>query len=185
MDQRIAEYIESVRETCAKPLAARTRLNLIREAAGRLAAEPVALEESLRFAPEGGYGRNLIHEDPDHGFCVVAMIWPPGAGGLPHDHQTWGVAAVTEGSIRITDFEREDDGSDPERAVVTPRCSIDAGPGAVAIVLPPHDDCHQVSNITGELAISIHTYGKNIVACHAFDPERGSCEMLHPVYTNA
>jgi len=185
MDERLAKYIESIRTICSKPLSPRTQLDQIRQAAVVLAAEPVKLDESLRFAPEGGYGRNLILKDPAYGFCVVAMIWPPNSGGLPHDHGTWGVSAVTEGNIRITDFEREDDGSDPDHAVITPKCTIDAGPGAVATVLPPHNDCHQVSNVSKtELAVSIHTYGKSITACNVFDPDRNSCEVLHPVYTN-
>jgi predicted metal-dependent enzyme (double-stranded beta helix superfamily) len=185
MDPRLTTYIDRVRTACAEPLAPRTRLKRICDAARELASEPVDLSPEHRFAPAGAYGRNLLHRDAEHGFVVVAMVWPPGAGGLPHDHETWGVSAVTEGTVRVIDFEREDDGSRADHAILTPRCTIDAGPGSVASVLPPHDDYHQVSNPSqSELAISIHTYGKDIESCHVFDPVRQSCEILHPEYTN-
>ena len=32
---------------------------------------------------------------------MIAMVWPPGAGGDPHDHCTWGVVAVSEGPVLV------------------------------------------------------------------------------------
>ena len=46
---------------------------------------------------------------------------------------------------------------------------VDATPGTVGWVLPPHQDVHEIGNPTDELAISIHTYGCDIPRCSVFD----------------
>jgi len=183
MDPRITNYIEHVRSICATRLSPNSTVKLVREAAADLVVEPPALDEEHLIAPLDGYGRNLLHRDPDSGFTVVAMIWPPGSGGEPHDHGTWGIAAVSEGMIRITSFDREDSGSVPGHARLTERSWIDAGPGAVACVLPPHDEYHQVRNLTDERAISIHTYGADIRYCNAYDVEQQTTEVQYPTWT--
>ena len=130
------------------------------------------------------YGRNLFHRDPT-GFVVIAMVWPPGVGGGPHDHGTWGVVGVLEGNVRVTDFERQDDGSDPDRADLLELDSGIAGPGAVADVLPPHRDFHAVGNASeDEWALTLHTYGRDICRCRSVDLETGLVRVVETHYTN-
>jgi len=185
MDPRLTTYIEHVRDVCGGRFSMSAKLHRIGEAARRLVAEPVTLPTSLRRVPESGYGRNLIWADPDHGFVVIALVWPVGEGTPVHDHGTWGCVAVSEGRIRVRTYRREDDGSEPGRARFVPLGEAFAEPGDVATTLPPHDDYHDITNaLTDGTSITIHTYGVNMKACRVFDVERGTAEIRKLRYTN-
>jgi predicted metal-dependent enzyme (double-stranded beta helix superfamily) len=185
LDPRLSDYLATLRTLMAAPLSEATRLRRAREAALELAARPVVLAPEDRRVPASGYGRNLLHRDPS-GFVVIAMVWPPGTGGRPHDHGTWGVVAVTEGEVEVTNFEREDDGSDVARRILRPLGTIRAGVGAVATVLPPHDDFHSVRNAGRErLAVTIHTYGCEPRRSNVVDLATGATEIVSLVYDNS
>lgn len=160
LDPRLRAYIERVRAAANAPLSDVARLRRVREASLDLASGPVQLRPEDRRVGAGSYGRNLLHRDPQTGFVVIAMVWPPRTGGAPHDHGTWGVVAVVEGAVDVTNYEREDDGSRADRAVLRATCTVHAEPGAVATVLPPHEDFHSVYNASPDrTAVSIQTYG--------------------------
>ncbi len=185
LDPRLVRYIDQVRELARAPLSEATRLRRVRAAAAELVSAPVALGPSQRRVPPDGYGRNLLHRDAQAGFVVIAMVWPPGTGGLPHDHGCWGVVAVAEGEVEVTNFEREDDGADPAHATLRPLGTLRAATGAVAWVLPPHEDFHAVRNATSAPAVSIHTYGREPRTFHAVDPRTGAVELRTLSYHNA
>jgi len=182
MDPHLTEYVGRVREIVRGAWSPTTRLRLVREAATAMAAREIRLSERARHLPETGHGRNLIHRDPS-GFVVIAMVWPPGEGGKPHDHGTWGVVAVAEGKLQVSHYEREDDGSREGYARLRETERIQAGPGAVAHVLPPHEDFHNVENVSDRPALSIHTYGKDICQCNTVDLETGKMTVFRPLYT--
>jgi len=186
LDPRLARYVAQVRELCRQPLSDSARLRRVRDAAAELVSAPVRLGARDRQVPPGGYGRNLLHRDDEAGFVVIAMVWPPGTGGWPHDHGTWGVVAVAEGAVDVTNFEREDDGSDPRHATLRPLPTLHARAGAVAWVLPPHEDFHAVRNAAdGGTSVSIHTYGREPCTFHAVDPATGAVELRTLGYHNA
>ena len=182
MDAAIAEYVSAVREVCAGGLSLCTKVRRIEALAKELIAKPLALDRELRYVPPSGYGRNLIHRDEEHGFVVIAMVWPPHTIGSPHDHSTWGVVAVSEGSVRISNYEREDDGRDPASAKLREVFRLDGRPGDVGHVLPPHEDIHAISNVSAEPAVSIHTYGRDIKRCRVFDCESGKVDQVDLAY---
>ena len=177
MQTPLARYVAAVREICDGGYSMPAKVERIRTEAAKFAKE-VKLTEEQRFIPEGSYGRNLLYRDPDHDFVVIAMIWPPNTGGSPHDHATWGVVAVAEGAVRIDNYLREDDGSNPEVARLVKTSSFDASAGEFGNVLPPHEEIHAVSNPTDALAISIHTYGRDIRRCRIFDGDTGAIEHV-------
>lgn len=185
MNPALANYVETVRGICSERISDSAKVRRIREAAGELVAKPLQLTDDLLHVPKGeGYGRNLIYRDPEHDFVVIAMVWPPKTGGQPHDHGTWGVVAVAEGTVRIENFHRDDDGSDPSRAALVPACTVEGTPGATGYVLPPHEDVHAISNPSQDrMAISIHTYGRDIRDCYMFDRE-GNATPVHLSYHN-
>jgi predicted metal-dependent enzyme (double-stranded beta helix superfamily) len=160
-------------------------LRLVRELAAKLVREPLALPRAFRCAPERGYGRNLLHLDREQQFVVIAMIWPPHSGSAAHDHGTWGVVAVTEGEVDVTNFEREDDGRDPSRARLRAACTLRAAPGAVASVLPPHEDFHSVYNPSdSRTAVTIHTYGCEPFNFHRVELASGAVTLGRLAYDN-
>lgn len=174
MNPTLSRYVEAVRGICREGLSMPAKVARIQTEAARMVDE-LELTDEERFIPADGYGRNLLYRDPDHGFVVIAMVWPPGRGGCPHDHATWGVVAVTEGTIRIENYMRLDDGRDPGVARLEKTEQIDAGRGGLGRVLPPHEDIHNISNPLDEgISVSIHTYGRDIRRCRVFDAETGA-----------
>lgn len=185
LDARLIRYIERVRALAAAPLSDAARLRRVREAAAELVAQPVNIAPEDRRFPARGYGRNLLHRDAETGFVVIAMVWPAGQGGLPHDHGTWGVVAVAEGEVEVTNFEREDDGRDPAKAELRSLGTLRAGRGAVAWVLPPHEDFHSVVNASSErAALTIHTYGREPRTFTRVELATGSASPGELVYDN-
>lgn len=185
MDPRLSRYVEHVRGVCREHYSMSAKLHRIAEAARALVAEPLDLPPSLRHVPETGYGRNLVWADPEHGFAVIALVWPVGVGTPVHDHGTWGCVAVSEGCLRVRTYRREDDGSVAGRARFTPLAEHIARAGDVATTIPPHDDYHDITNaLPGDVSVTIHTYGVNMKACRIFDVERGTAEIKKLRYTN-
>lgn len=185
LDPRLARYIDQVRAIAAQPLSEAAKLRRVRDAAAQLVSRPVELSPEDRRVPARGYGRNLLHKDPETGFVVIAMVWPAGQGGPPHDHGCWGVVAVAEGQVDVTNYEREDDGRDPARAVLRPVGTLRATPGAVAWVLPPHEDFHSVVNPSQErAAVTIHTYGREPHDFNRVDLATGQATIGQLIYDN-
>jgi predicted metal-dependent enzyme (double-stranded beta helix superfamily) len=182
MEPAISEYVAAVRSICSGNYTLPAKVRRIEEAAARTIARPLDLTPEMRFVPEGGYGRNLMYRDPDHGFVIIAMVWPAFTMGCPHDHMTWGVVAVSEGSIRVQNFQREDAGGDDAAASLVETSRLEGRPGDVGRVLPPHDDIHAISNPSAEPALSIHTYGRDIKRCRLFDPATGRVEWIDLSY---
>ncbi len=184
-DPNLKAFVERVRTVAAGKPSNAQMVEGVAQAAASLADTRLDLERELRFLPEGSYGRNLIHRDLEYGFVVIAMVWPPGLIGLPHDHGTWGVVYVAEGTVSITNYEREDEGTEPGFAQLRECQCLEAGPGAVATVLPPERDFHRVGNASSQdPAISIHIYGRDICRFHSVDLDSGSLTPADARYTN-
>ncbi len=117
-----------------------------------------------------GIGITILHEEPDHTLLVESIVWAPGKGVLPHDHQTWGVVVGLDGTERNTIWKREDDGAQSGRAVLTAAHETDVAKGATIAFMP--NDIHSVRNLGATPTLSLHIYGKNLahVSRSEFDP---------------
>ena len=188
LDPRLEAYVQAVRATlagdpaagrCPDLQVARGTVDRIQDLARELVASPLDLPPEQCTFPEEGYGRHLLYEDEDYGFVVLAMCWPAGIAGATHDHGTWGVVGVAQGSVMITNFERLDDGSEPGCCDLRAHDQIVGRMGAVGYVHPPELDFHRVGNACCETpAITIHTYGRDIRECNVLCPETGKLEKL-------
>ena len=180
MNTHLDRYIELVRDISSECLPPQQAVKLIAQEAAELAQTGMMLPQELRDPGEGpGHARHLIYEDATSDFVVVAMVWPAGADSLPHDHETWGVVAILEGELEITEYE----GSVPGAPLRTRQTMI-ARAGDVDWVVPPERDLHRMRNLTGSIAISLHTYGKAIERCHAFHEATGASHEVRPTYTS-
>lgn len=156
----------------------------VQVAAKDLVSQPIELAPEFLRVPEGSYGRNLMYRDVDYGFVVIAMAWPPGIQGAPHDHGTWGVVAVAEGEVILNNYARLDDGSDPAVVTLEPRDRIEGKVGDVGYVLPPEVDFHTVGNACPEkFSLTIHTYGLDITECNMVCPDSGGLKKVFPTYS--
>lgn len=78
-------------------------LNQIAPLAERVAQDQSWVQPSFYEVDETqGIGITVLHEEPDHSLLVEVIVWAPGKGVSPHDHQTWGVVVGLDGTERNT-----------------------------------------------------------------------------------
>ena len=120
---------------------------------GRLPGPGLLSAEQLAGDPSG-YQTHLVHAEPDGSFSVVVMVWRPGQRTPVHDHLTWCVTAVLQGTEYEEVFANRGDCLEIVGRNANPV-------GAVSGFAPP-GDIHQVTNIGDTVAVSMHVYGTDI-----------------------
>lgn len=135
----------------------------------------------------GGIGQYALYRAEDGSLTLFSLVVPSGATTPIHDHLAWGLVGVYQGRQSETVYRRVDEGSDPERAVLTVDTRLTAGPGEFYALLPPEGDIHEVTTISEEPSISIHLLG-NDTGCiwrHQFDLEQERLVAFRSGYSNA
>jgi predicted metal-dependent enzyme (double-stranded beta helix superfamily) len=121
----------------------------------QLPSPSMLTREQLNGDP-AGYRTHLLHAEPDGSFSVAVMVWLPGQQTPVHDHLTWCVTAVLQGTEHEEVFAPAAGGTALE---VIARNENPAG--AVSAFAPP-GDIHRVSNAGAGTAVSMHVYGTDI-----------------------
>jgi predicted metal-dependent enzyme (double-stranded beta helix superfamily) len=124
------------------------------------------LEDSCLCTKGYAPGRYLCYKDPDLGFVVMFFVWGPGNGTAIHDHGTWGVEAVLKNSLKITNYTSCEKNPQPTDSFV-------AEAGSLMHNLPPERDVHKVEHHSGDYAMSLHVYGKEMSGNRSFFPGEG------------
>jgi 3-mercaptopropionate dioxygenase len=131
------------------------------ETAGRVAAVlrrdlpgPDLLTPGQLAGDPSGYQTHLLHAEPDGSFSVTVMVWLPGQETSIHDHLTWCVTAVLQGTEHEEIFAVRGD-----HLEVAARNQNEVG--AVSGFAPP-GDIHRVRNDGSGVAVSMHVYGTDI-----------------------
>ncbi len=109
---------------------------------------------------EQGFGVHLLHEEADHSLAVILVNWLPGRGTPPHDHGTWAVVVGIEGAERNVRYKRLDDRSNPDYAELAVKEDFAANEGELVCIKT--GGIHKVTNETGRMTLSLHTYGRHI-----------------------
>jgi 3-mercaptopropionate dioxygenase len=115
----------------------------------------------------------LLWRDAETDVSLLAMVLGPGEETPIHDHLTWGVVGVYEGTQRETRFVRRGDS-------LQETTSLRRQPGSITHLLPPDDDIHFVRNESTAPAVSVFVMGSNI-GCrprHQYDRAGGSEEVV-------
>lgn len=126
---------------------------------------------------EQGFGSHLLYENPDHTLAVILTAWPSARETPPHDHDTWAVIGCVKGSENNIFWNRHDDKSNPEYAVISRGETVTCHPGD--IVTMRTDTIHSVVNpVKNSVSVSLHIYGKhfNHTNRKKFDPENNSVQ---------
>jgi 3-mercaptopropionate dioxygenase len=120
---------------------------------GRLPGPDILTPGQLAGDPSG-YQTHLVHAEPDGSFSIVVMVWLPGQETSIHDHLSWCVTAVLQG----TEYEEVyANRGDHLEAVMR-----NANPVGTVSGFAPPGDIHRVTNIGAEIAVSMHVYGTDI-----------------------
>jgi predicted metal-dependent enzyme (double-stranded beta helix superfamily) len=127
-----------------------------------LAAQPALFPEA-EFAPPAtrdveASTRYLLHKEADDTFALYLNSINPGKHTVPHNHTTWAVIVAVEGEELNRLYDRMDDGTDPERAVLTLRREVLVSPGGAHVAFLA-DDIHSI-HVAGERSTRhFHLYG--------------------------
>ncbi len=79
-------------------------------------------------------GLKLLYEDPELGFQILAHINDKARVSPPHDHgASWAIYGQATKYTDMTEWERDDDGSDPTRAKLRPVRKYRLMPGQAGI----------------------------------------------------
>jgi 3-mercaptopropionate dioxygenase len=130
--------------------------HLVASALERHLPSPGILTPEQRTGDPETYKSEVIHSEPDGSFSIVALVWLPGQVTPIHDHVTWCVFAVIQGTESEELFELDEEGTS----------LVEAGhrmnrTGEVSGFAPP-GDIHRVRNAGDGTAISIHIYGTDV-----------------------
>jgi predicted metal-dependent enzyme (double-stranded beta helix superfamily) len=99
-----------------------------------------------------------IAEDPIRGFALYLEVACPGEEVLPHNQMTWACIAAVEGREDIILYRREDRGSGPGQAILTPIRRVVVEPGTGITLMP--DDIHSMVNSSPDTTRHLHFYGQ-------------------------
>jgi 3-mercaptopropionate dioxygenase len=117
---------------------------------------PGILNPQERAGDPDSYVSHLLHTEPDGSFSVCALVWRPGQITPVHDHVTWCVFGVLQGTEYEELYALRDGGTRLEEVGRNANST-----GEVSGFAPP-GDIHRVRNIGDGIAISLHVYGADI-----------------------
>ncbi|MBT8063268.1 MAG: cysteine dioxygenase [Gammaproteobacteria bacterium] len=130
---------------------------------GRVAAEVCKLVNGRDWLPEAccepgdeSYRRHLLYADPAGRFTVLAVVWRPGQGTPIHGHTAWGAVGVYRGHPSVATYCYQE-GQTP-----VPTGEHYCRPGEVCHVEAGVAAPHRVFNESDDVAITIHTYGRDL-----------------------
>jgi predicted metal-dependent enzyme (double-stranded beta helix superfamily) len=117
---------------------------------------PGLLTPQEREGDPAGYVSHVLHTEPDGSFSVCALVWRPGQVTPIHDHVTWCVFGVVQGTEYEELYALRGDGQ--WLAEVGRNAAAE---GEVSGFAPP-GDIHRVRNHGDGVAISLHVYGADV-----------------------
>lgn len=124
--------------------------------------EPLMLRAEHRCGNDASYTRHLLYADPGKRFSILAIVWRPGQRTSIHGHTAWGAVGVYSGNPYCEVF---DTGCDNQaRITLEPTMKLRLHPGDLSTVQPGIDDVHRIGNDSAAEAITIHIYGRDLLA---------------------
>jgi predicted metal-dependent enzyme (double-stranded beta helix superfamily) len=173
----VAEYVEDLRRITAEETDEKMIFQRLSPLAQKLATAPGWITDKLRQCDEEqGFGFHTLHEEDDHTNAVFLLSWLPDRGTPAHDHGTWAVVAGVEGKEKETMWTRTDDASKAGHAELDQGTEAIMTAGKVSCLLS--GDIHTVWNVSDEVSMLLHTYGKhvNFTDRSQFDPKAKTAE---------
>jgi predicted metal-dependent enzyme (double-stranded beta helix superfamily) len=125
--------------------------------------EPELLQPEHRIGDTTAYKRHLLYADPTKQFSILAIVWMPGQQTPIHGHTAWGALGIYSGTPYCEVFNT---GSKQQpRMTLEPTMKLCMHPAEVNTVQPGIDDVHRIGNDSRTAAITIHIYGRDLLAC--------------------
>jgi predicted metal-dependent enzyme (double-stranded beta helix superfamily) len=154
-DQAFGDLVGSVRAIVRRELNwAHTAGLLTERLRDRLPAAEFLTGEQ-RYGDPLKYRCHVLHAESDGSFSVAALVWRPGQMTSIHDHVTWCVSAVLQGSEQEDRYVLREDGWLEHAGTAT------APAGTVSSLVPP-GDIHRVRGAGPGTTISLSIYGTDL-----------------------
>jgi len=110
-------------------------LEQVRQGIEKLLADEDVIREYL--GPDQDSARNIIYEDPELGFCIIAHTYKNASVRKPHDHgPSWAIYGQVEGTTEITEFRLLESPTDGKPGKVEVVKTYDLKPG-MAVTYEP------------------------------------------------
>ena len=124
--------------------------------------EPTLLAPEHRQGCADRYQRHLLYADPQHQFSILAIVWLPGQHTPIHGHTAWGAVGVYAGHPYCEVFDTR--ANERPAMKLTPQMKLRLHPKDLATVQPGIDDVHRIGNDSRDTCITIHVYGRDLLA---------------------
>jgi predicted metal-dependent enzyme (double-stranded beta helix superfamily) len=113
---------------------------------------------------------------------IACAVWGVGQSTPVHDHGTWGVVGIYDGS----EYEIRYDPPAGETAMRQVQAA-DWQPGSVTVCCTSDRDLHSVACSSSVACVGIHVYGADIGAIqrHAYDPATGVTHLFRSAWGSA
>jgi 3-mercaptopropionate dioxygenase len=154
-DYRLGNLIGSVRSVIWRQLGWVQTADLVADRLRRHLPSANVLTADQREGNSLGYACHLLHSEADGSFSIAALVWLPGQATSIHDHVTWCVSGVIQGTESEERYVLRGDGQLELAAAATNRVGDVSG-------LAPPGDIHRVRNASLDTAISLHIYGTDV-----------------------
>lgn len=151
------EYLQRVGELCECCSDDRLALRVGHELQRLIAAGHDWLPADCCRPADDTYRRHVLYGDPLGRFTVLSVVWMPGQGTPLHGHTAWGAVGVYRGRPSVANYRLCREGS------IELACQGVCRPGDVTCVQAGIDHPHRVFNDSDDIAITIHTYGRDLV----------------------
>jgi predicted metal-dependent enzyme (double-stranded beta helix superfamily) len=131
MGYSLLDFCRDAREIL-KAGSSRARVDEVKGHMERLLVDPGFVGEY--FNDRQPLGLHRIHVDPQLGFEVMTYRYNEARKSNPHDHgDSWAIYGQVSGYTEMTEWDRTDDGSDPEYARLRPNPSYRLTPGKAGV----------------------------------------------------
>ena len=141
----------------------------------------------FRSDPEH-YARNAIFFDENDVMSLFALVWLPGQWTPIHDHGTWGVVGVLEGTLEERNFIRINTNTEEatNNIELVRGGVILLASGAVTSFVPNPDHIHITGNADrNQRVVSLHLYGRAMAGFHIYDKEARTREWVEVRYNES
>lgn len=197
MSQQIPSEISSFCQRCSERLSGTSesadRIELVRSELPLLLRNKTLFSEILCNLIEGAKypdlrqatmfdNELLLYADPARLFSLRLFLWNPGDYTPVHDHNSWGVIGPVSGELDVTNYRREDEGSEDKHARLAETERLRLLPGGTAFTLPLNEGIHRIGNPTRETMLSLSVYGNPLPRgyINRFDIASGRVHRILP-----
>jgi predicted metal-dependent enzyme (double-stranded beta helix superfamily) len=129
MSYALTQLAADIREAL-KSSTGRGAKELVCKHVSKALADPSFIATHLQDRAPNANPREVLHEDPELGFCICGHVYGGPANGAPHDHgPSWAIYGQATGTTEMTDWKIVTKGEGDQPSLVEPTNTYLMKPG--------------------------------------------------------